>query len=204
MGEDARESARCGQACQAEAQGVRVLASERARRREGREGVSERGARRGCGARAPRGRPSGGFDPGEGRDAGDVPRAGKGRRGWRGPVGRARGCGRHALAGVSWGGFPGGSAESGSLPVAGGPLGREEPRPRWEAEARGGACRRGVRPRSLPVPAVVQNLHDGVDVAPLGIPGRRAGWGERPFHPSSRSPACVPIFDRRFRLSKRK
>lgn len=38
VGEDARGSARRGPACQAEAQSVRVLASERARRREGREG----------------------------------------------------------------------------------------------------------------------------------------------------------------------
>lgn len=38
MGEDSRGSARRGPACQAEAQRVRVLASERARRGEGREG----------------------------------------------------------------------------------------------------------------------------------------------------------------------
>lgn len=175
--------------------------SERGGARAGR-GVSARGARRGrrCGARAPRGRPSGGFDPGAGRDAGDVPRAGKGRRGWRGRVGRARGCGRHALAGVSRGGLPGGLAKSGSLPVAGGPLGRERSRSRRKAEARGGACRRGVRPRSLRVPAGVQDLRDGVTVIPPGNPGR----GAPPFHPSSQSPACVAIFDRRLRLSKRK
>lgn len=48
MGEDARGSARRGPACQAESQSVRVLASERARRGQGRRGGRER-------ARAPAG-----------------------------------------------------------------------------------------------------------------------------------------------------
>lgn len=83
--------------------------------------------------------------------------AGPGRAG-------ARGSGRHAPAGVSWGrasgwAGPGGFASRswGASAGGGGPRRGGEPRPaRRVAEG-------GVRPRSLPVPACVQDLRDGLN-----------------------------------------
>lgn len=175
---------------------MRVLASERARRGEGRRGVSARGVGGGGGVGArPAGRASGGFDPGTGRDAGDIRSRGRGDPNGRAGTGRrarlrASRAGRCELGEgfrVGWSSrvrFP-------SLGDLGAERGRRgEPRP---AEARRGPClavaEGGGRPRSLPVPTCVQDLRDGVNAFPCSRP-----------HPSPQSPACVATFERRFNL----
>lgn len=83
---------------------MRVLASERARRGEGRRGVSARG-RRGWRrwARAPRGGRLVGLTPGLGGTQATSARGeGAPRMAGPGPADE-RDCGRHAPAGVSWG-----------------------------------------------------------------------------------------------------
>lgn len=118
--------------------------SERGGERPGR-GVSARGTRRG--------RASGGFDPGAGRDASDVPRAGKGLPEWQGRDGRRAGlwasrAGRCELGRASgWAGRVGfasrgwGASGQGGVPVAAESRGpRRRVSERRQASEPPGAC----------------------------------------------------------------
>lgn len=177
---------------------MRVLASERARRGEGREGRERARGRRGRRrwARAPRGGRLVGLTPGRGGTlarsalgAGAPGMAGSGRAGARG------GGGRHAPAGVSWGrasGWAGqvefASRRRGTSRPGRGPHRGGEPRP---TEARRGPLR--VRPRSLPVPTCVQDLRDRVNALPC--PTLAGGPNSTPH------PGALPVWPPKSRLT---